>query len=111
MPEVEPLVRRLYAAFLARDRELMDALLADDFDFTSPHDNHISKAAYFRRCWPPGDRFRELAVEKIVVSGAEAFVRYRARVEDGRPFRNTEYVRIESGRVKSVEVYFGREGE
>jgi hypothetical protein len=41
------------------------------------------------------------------VQGNEAFVRYLAELEDGSKFRNTEYFRIEGGKLKEVDVYFG----
>jgi len=104
------LVRRLYATFIAGDRPAMEALLADDFTFTSPNDDHIDKAAYFIRCWPNRDKLRNFEIETLVAEDHAAFVRYRAeRVADGVRFRNTEYVVCADGRVRAVEVYFGSE--
>ena len=31
------------------------------------------------------------------------------RVSDGVRFRNTEYFRVERGKIKEVDVYFGRD--
>jgi len=102
------LARRLYATFIAGDRPAMEALLADDFTFTSPQDDHIDKSEYFVRCWPHRDQLRNLQIETLFAEENAAFVRYSAeRVADGVRFRNTEYVVCEGGRVKSVEVYFG----
>jgi len=104
------LARSLYANFIAGDRPAMEALLADDFTFTSPQDDHIDKAEYFVRCWPHRDQLRNFEIETVIAEGNTAFVRYSAeRVADGVRFRNTEYVMCEGGRVGAVEVYFGAE--
>lgn len=88
----------------------MEALLADDFTFTSQYDDHIDKAEYFIRCWPNRDMLRNFEIETIIAEGNAAFVRYSAeRVADGVRFRNTEYVVCERERVRAVEVYFGAE--
>jgi len=88
----------------------MESLLADDFTFTSPQDDHIDKAEYFVRCWPNRDKLRSLEIETLIAEGNTAFVRYSAeRVADGVRFRNTEYVVCADGQVRAVEVYFGTE--
>ncbi|WP_371132660.1 DUF4440 domain-containing protein, partial [Phenylobacterium sp.] len=43
--------RALYAAFMKQDRAAAEALLAPDFRFTSPYDDHIDREAWFDRCW------------------------------------------------------------
>src|SRR3954453_20780559 len=102
------LVRRLYEVFFTGERAQMEALLADDFTFTSPNDDHIDKAEYFIRCWPHRDKLRGFVIETLIVEGDAAFVRYSAeRTEDGVKFRNVEYVVCEGERVRAVEVYFG----
>jgi len=102
------LIRRMYDVFFTGEREQMEALLAGDFTFTSPNDDHIDKAEYFVRCWPNRDKLRDFAIETMCVEADAAFVRYRAsRTNDGVTFRNVEYVRFEGERIKSVEVYFG----
>jgi ketosteroid isomerase-like protein len=104
------LARALYANFIAGDRPAMEALLADDFTFTSQYDDHIDKAAYFIRCWPNRNMLRNFEIETLIAEDNTAFVRYTAeRVADGVRFRNTEYVVCAAGRVKAVEVYFGAE--
>src|SRR5688572_18322604 len=45
------LVRRCFAAYRAKDRAAIEQLIAKDFRFTSPYDDHIDRAAYFARCW------------------------------------------------------------
>ena len=103
-------VRRLFTAFQNKERKIAEELLADDFTFSSPRDDRISKAEYFERCWPNSDRIRRFELEQLFEQGNEAFVRYSAeRVSDGVRFRNTEYFRVEGGKIKEVDVYFGRD--
>jgi ketosteroid isomerase-like protein len=104
------LVRSLYATFIAGDRPRMETLLAGNFTFTSPYDDHIDKAEYFIRCWPNREKLRNLEIETLFVDADAAFVRYRAtRTNDGVTFRNVEYVVCAGKQIKSVEVYFGAE--
>lgn len=44
--------RASYQAYVDKDRAAIEALIADDFHFTSPLDNCIGRATYFARCWP-----------------------------------------------------------
>jgi ketosteroid isomerase-like protein len=109
--KVADLARECFAAFVRRDRERVEQLLSDDFAFSSPRDDRIDKARYFERCWPNGDKFAAIEVEKVLADGDEAFVRYRCqpKPEAGfAPFRNTEYFRAKDGRIAEIEVYFGR---
>jgi len=101
------LIRDDFSAFQARDRAAMEKLLSDDFTFTSPFDDRLDKAAYFARCWPQAQRFRQFEIETLCDRGDEAFVRYECAIETGPRFRNLEYFRIEGERICEVEVYFG----
>ncbi|HEV3424481.1 MAG TPA: DUF4440 domain-containing protein [Paraburkholderia sp.] len=51
-PSVSNLIRRCYTAYEAKDRQALEPLLSESFTFSSPRDDHISKATYFERCWP-----------------------------------------------------------
>ena len=104
---VESTVRALYDAFRERRRADAEALIANDFTFTSPYDDAIDRSAYFSRCWPNGDHFTEFVVESVGADDGGAFVTYRCTNDDGLSFRNTEYLRVDGGRVSSVNVYFG----
>ncbi len=104
---VSDLIRRYYAAFLAKDKKTLEEGFSDDFTFTSPRDNHIDKATFFERCLPGSDAFQTQQIEKLFVNGNEAFVRYHAVLKDGTTFRNTEYIKMEGNKIREVEVYFG----
>jgi ketosteroid isomerase-like protein len=101
------LVRAYFAAFHARDRQAVEALLADDFTFTSPYDDHIDKSAYFERCWANGDSMRSFRVVKLFEQGDEAFILYESLSAGAETFRNTEFFRTKNGQIAAVEVYFG----
>jgi ketosteroid isomerase-like protein len=104
---VSDLIRKYIAAFLAKDRKTLEEGLSEDFTFTSPRDDHISKATFFERCLPGSDNFHTLQIEKLFVNGNEAFIRYQAELKDGTTFRNTEFIKIEGNKLREVEVYFG----
>jgi hypothetical protein len=90
-----------------KDRGLLENLVAEDFTFTSPWDDHIDRKTYFERCWPNSDRIKEFHLERIFVQGNEAFVRYELVPVDGKSFRNVEWFRVEEGLLREVQVYFG----
>ncbi|MBX5157148.1 MULTISPECIES: nuclear transport factor 2 family protein [unclassified Rhizobium] len=101
-------VRDLYAAYLEDRKDKVDAMLAEDFTFSSPRDDHIDRATYFERCWPKEPFFRAIHIEFLAVDGDEAVVRYRAEKLDGGSFCNIESLRFRGDKIAAVEVYFGR---
>src|SRR5881396_1940600 len=101
------IIRGIFAAYLANDRKRVENVLADDFRFTSPYDDHIDKPTYFERCWKGSDWIERHELEKIFVEGDEAFVTYRCVARGGRTFRNTEFFVFEDDKVKRIDVYFG----
>lgn len=44
--------RACLQAYVRKDRAAIEALLADDFHFTSPMDNALDRQTYFAICWP-----------------------------------------------------------
>lgn len=100
-------VRAYVGAYESENREAFEALLADDFRFTSPNDDSIDKATWFERCWPHREASHQQRIENIVVDGEQAFVTYLCAVEGGKSFRNTEFLTFSGERIASVNVYFG----
>jgi ketosteroid isomerase-like protein len=100
-------IRRIFAAYLANDRQFVENAFSDDFRFTSPYDDALDKPAYFERCWNNSDWIERHELEKIFVEGDEAFVTYRCIAKDGRTFRNTEFIVFDGNKVKRIDVYFG----
>lgn len=101
------IVREAFEAFRDRRQEDFDAILAPGFTFTSPYDDGIDRDAFFRRCWPNGDRFREFRIERITPDIDGAYITYLVETGAGRSFRNTEYLRVMDGLIRSVHVFFG----
>ena len=105
--DIVAIVRASYEAYVAKDRAAIEALIAEDFHFTSPLDNRIDRATYFARCWPNSDRIESFVFIHLVRDGERVFVTYQGRGTDGRAFRNTEIVTVRGGQIVEVEVYFG----
>jgi len=99
--------RASYAAYVAKDRSALEPLIADDFHFTSPLDNRLSRTTYFERCWPNSEWLEAFNFIYLVPNGDRVFVTYEACAVDGRRFRNTEILTFRSGQIVDVEVYFG----
>ncbi|HEY0018068.1 MAG TPA: nuclear transport factor 2 family protein [Longimicrobium sp.] len=104
---IAEIARRYYEVYQAVDREGMEALLADDFTFTSPWDDHIDRATYFSHCWPHAGEFRFRLPMKVFVQGDEAVAVYETEGKQGGTFHNAELLRFASGRIRSIDVFFG----
>ena len=100
------IARACYEAYISKDRPAIEALIADDFHFTSPLDNRLDRVTYFERCWPNSLRTEGFDFIHLVPHGDRVFVTYEARVAGGA-FRNTEIITLRAGRIVDVEVYFG----
>lgn len=107
MSTVSDIVRQYYAAYETKDRAAIEAVVSDDFTFTSPYDDRIDRTSYFEKCWPNCEQHRHFDIEKLFANGDEVFVRYTLALNSGASFRNTEFLRLQNGRIREVEVYFG----
>src|SRR5262245_4367514 len=94
------LIRNLFAAYLANDRQSVSDALADDFRVTSPSDDDVDKEAYFERCWRDTGWIARHDIERIFVAEDEAFVTYRCLATDGRSFRNTAFFTFAGDKVR-----------
>lgn len=106
-PTTTDVVRELLSAFHRADREAFEALLAPGFTFSTPDDPRLDTAGFFERCWPGARLARSYRIERLFAEGDEAFVLYEAEFMGRPPFKNTEHVVVEGGKVKRVEVYYG----
>lgn len=109
MNTISDLVRQCFAAYEAKDRQALEALLSDDFTFSSPLDDNISRKRYFERCWPNSEHLRAFHIVKLFAEGNQAFVTYESEHSDGGKFRNTEFFTGDGEKLKHVDVYFGTE--
>lgn len=101
------IARAAYEAYVSKDRTAIEALIADDFHFSSPLDNRLDRAAYFARCWPNSKTIQGFEFIHLVRDGARVFVTYEASGTGGHRFRNTEIVTVRGSQIVEVEVYFG----
>lgn len=99
--------RAAYEAYVTKDRAAIEALIANDFHFTSPLDNRLDRATYFARCWPNSEATVGFKFIHLVRDGERVFVTYEGRGAGGRRFRNTEIVTVRGTQIAEVEVYFG----
>jgi ketosteroid isomerase-like protein len=105
----EQVIRKWYAAWEQKDWGPVDALLADNFTFSSAAgDDHISKSVFKTRCWETQinfiDRFQ---LEQVIGSGKDAFVKYVCLTKNGKSFQNVEYLKVTNEKVEAIECYFG----
>ena len=105
----EEIIRKWYRGWEKKDWNPLDALLADNFTFTSANDDdHISKSAFKARCWETQiDFIGHFDLERITTDADDAFVKYLCHTKNGKSFRNVEYLRIKNGKLESIECYFG----
>ena len=101
-------VRAVFEAYRAQDRATAVRLLADDFVFTSPQDDHIDKAAYLERCFPTADRFVTQELLEVVPAGEDGvFILYEYELDTGDRHRNTEFLTVRDGQLVEAQVFFG----
>ena len=101
------LVRDAYASFRDDDRDAIERLLADGFEFFSPPDPGLDRDVFFERCWPNAGGTASFEFERLAEVDGEVLVTYVATRRDGTRFRNTELFGFEGDRIARQEVYFG----
>jgi ketosteroid isomerase-like protein len=102
------IVRASFEAYRSQDRDMAQRLLAEDFVFTSPQDDHIGKAAYLQRCFPTADRFLSQEIIELVGAGSDGvFLLYKYQLTTGQRYRNAEFIRLRDGQLVEIQVFFG----
>jgi len=102
------IVRAMFKSYLTQDRDAADRLLAEEFAFTSPQDDHIDKAAFFERCFPTADRLVSQEMLHVVpTDGDEVFVMYEYELKTGERHRNVELLTVHEDRITESQVFFG----
>ncbi len=101
-------VRASFDAYRRQDRQAAERLIAPDFVFTSPQDDHIDRTAFFERCFPTADRFTTQEILELVGAGEDGvFILYEYELETGERHRNAEFITIRDGRLVETQVFFG----
>ncbi|KJK55088.1 nuclear transport factor 2 family protein [Saccharothrix sp. ST-888] len=107
MTNVE-IVRACLESYVAQDRATAERLIAQDYTFTSPQDDHIDRAAFFERCFPTADRLRTQRILDAVPAAADGvFVIYEYELKTGERYRNVELSTVRDGRITETQVFFG----
>jgi ketosteroid isomerase-like protein len=102
-----------YRAYERHDRNFMEDNLRPDFTFTSPFDDHIDLAAWWKRCWPKEPLHQKFDFVSVAQDGDSVMVVYQCSlrrpnaVHPDMTFRNAEMLTFQNGRLKSVTVFFG----
>ena len=101
------IARACLQAYVHKDRAVIEALLDENYHFTSPIDNALDRATYMQICWPNSSSMT--SVDDIYGSedGDRAFIVYEARTSSGKRFRNCEVHTVRNGKLLATEVYFG----
>ena len=104
----EEVVRRNFAAYREGNRAAAERLIAEDFVFTSPQDDHIDRASFFERCFPTSERFVSQEIKRVASTGDDVFVMYEYELRaTGERYRNTELVTVRDGQIVEAQVFFG----
>ncbi len=74
MDQNEKAIKAYFAAFVKKDWNSMQQVLADGFTFSSPLDDHISIKVFKERCWPNAYKIKRFDVDKVVINGNDAVV-------------------------------------
>jgi hypothetical protein len=80
------IARAAYGAYVTKDRAALEAILDEDFHFTSPLDNRLDRETYFRRCWPNSEVIEGFHFINVVPDGDRVFVTYEGRNTNGHRF-------------------------
>jgi ketosteroid isomerase-like protein len=109
MPNTD-IVRAAFDAYLAQDVSTTQALIGEDFRFTSPQDERIDRAAYLRRCFPTADRLVSQQILQLVEAGDHGvFILYEYELKTGGRYRNAEFITVTDGQLAETQVFFGGE--
>jgi ketosteroid isomerase-like protein len=106
-PDHLQLARDLYGAYVSGERDVVEAMLAEDFEFFSPPDPGIDRQRYFERCWPNSELIEGFEFVRLAEVGDEVIVTYESTKTDGSSFRNTEILTFAGEKLRRAEVYFG----
>ncbi|MQA86609.1 MAG: DUF4440 domain-containing protein [Streptosporangiales bacterium] len=102
------IVRACFESYVNQDRDTAESLIARNFVFTSPQDDHIDRAAFFERCFPTAGRLRTQELLHVVpTDGDDVFVLYEYELHTGERHRNVEVLTVRNGKVAETQVFFG----
>jgi ketosteroid isomerase-like protein len=101
------IVMAWYSAWVKKDWNSLQQILADGFTFSSPLDDHINVKAVKEKCWPNAYNLKRFEVEKFVANGDDVFVISTGWTNSGKTLRNMDCFKIKDGKLKAYECFFG----
>ena len=101
------IVRACMEAYVDKDRSAIEALLDEDYHFTSPIDNALDRATYLKVCWPNSATISRFDRIYEAEDGNRAFIVYEVHTTTSQCFRNCEVHTVREGKLLATEVYFG----
>ena len=96
-----------FRAYVEQDRAALEAVLDDDYHFTSPLDDALDRSTYLKVCWPNSAAIASFDLLYEAEDGDRAFVVYEGRTTTGKRFRNCEVHLVNHGKLVATAVYFG----
>jgi hypothetical protein len=107
--EKEKVVKAYYSGFEKNDWYTVAAQFADGFTFTSPNnDDHISVDQFKDKCFPTAKYFKKVDYIKMAENDDYLMLLVQITTVDDKIVRNVDVYRFSStGKIKSIEVFFG----
>ncbi|MFN0248497.1 MAG: nuclear transport factor 2 family protein [Kofleriaceae bacterium] len=99
--------RASFDAYVLKDRDAIEKLLAEEFTFTSPMDNQLDRETYLLHCWPNSEIIDRFEFLRVFDEGDTVIVTYVGHTTDNKKFRNTEVFTVRGNQIVEIEVYFG----
>jgi hypothetical protein len=96
------IARASYQAYADKDRAAIEALIADDFHFTSPLDNRIDRKTYFTRCWPNSAMLAGFDFIHLVPHGDRVFEAAAPGDGDSATPRSSPFATASSSMPRSI---------
>ncbi|HLY71222.1 MAG TPA: nuclear transport factor 2 family protein [Puia sp.] len=105
----EKAVMAYYSGFEQKDWNAVADQLARGFTFTSPNnDDHIPLDKFKEKCWGTSQFFKKVDYINMVEKGNTLMLLVEIHTVDGKTVRNVDvYTFSPSGKIKSIEVFFG----
>ncbi len=109
----EAAVKAYYAGFVNKDWNMVASVLDPGFTFTSPatDNDHMPLEKFKAECWPTSKFMKSARFTTVFESGGKLAVQVEMTTTDDKIVRNLDVYEFDSaGKIKAVEVYFGRGG-
>jgi hypothetical protein len=107
--EKERVVKAYYSGFESKDWNAVAAQFADSFSFTSPNnDDHISVDKFKEKCWGTAKFIKKVNFIKMAETSDNLMLLVEIITVDDKIVRNVDvYSFSGTGKIKSIEVFFG----